>query len=807
MIKNYIKIDLRNILKYKFYSVLNILGLGIGIASFLFILLYTQNELSYDKYHAQADNIVRIDFHARLGENEFVSAQNSAPIGPTLYSDYPEVLSYCRFRDRGSYLVKYEENHYKEERIIYVDSTFFKFFSVPLIESDSQSALRDPNSIVLTQKMAEKYFGSSEPIGKTLILDNRDNFKVTGVISEIPDNTHFKYDFLMSMASLESSRSANWGSNNFNTYVLLKEGTNLEEFEQKIQITFKKGFEPILRDYVGTTWDEFMAAGNYALYDITPLTRIHLHSNKSDELGANGDYRYIYSFGLIGFFILLIACINFVNLTTARSVNRAKEVGIRKVVGAEKGTLVRQFLSESTLITIVALFLAFGLLHLTLPYFNELSAKTFGMSAFYSPWFVGVAISITLIVGLLSGLYPALYLSRFMPVKVLKGSIVGQKNKSRFRNALVVFQFFITTILIIGTLVVSQQLSYMQDKKLGYDREQVLILNDAYALGDQTLAFKNRIENNPSVKSASVTGFLPVLSNRNTSSYFKGRSASQDNAILIANWFVDFDYVKTMGMEVIEGRDFDNQLLTDSSAIIINEVLARQLNYDDPIGQFMSGYTSDDLTDLEYFKIIGVVKNFHFASLRNNIDPLALFIGNNRGAISMRIETSDVSGFVNNLQTVWNEMAPGQPFSFQFMDEKFTSMYESEKQLGQIVIVFSFLSIFIACMGLLGLATFIAQQRTKEIGIRKVLGAGIPNLVYLLCKDFGLLILIAFALAAPLGWYVMHNWLDDFAFSISIGFGVFLIAGLLILLMAIMSILYQATRVALVNPVDTLKWE
>ena len=487
--------------------------------------------------------------------------------------------------------------------------------------------------------------------------------------------------------------------------------------------------------------------------------------------------------------------------------NRAKEVGVRKVVGAEKSNLIKQFLSESIIISLVALIFSFGMIYLLLPSFNDLSAKEFKLSEFSSPFILTTAFGIAMITGLLSGIYPAIYLSSFKPVNVLKGVLVGTKNKSFFRNALVVFQFFITTLLIIGTVVVFQQLNFMQNKKLGYDKEQVLILNDAYALGNQTQAFKQRMEDHPSVKHASVTGFLPVFSNRNTSSFFKGKNPTQENAVLLSNWYVDFDYVNTMGMEVVEGRDFDGNLVTDSSAIIINEELARQLAYEDPIGQYMSGYTSDEFNDLEYFNIIGVVKNFHYSSLRDNIDPLALFIGNNRGAMSMRLETSDISAFTKDLQSAWNEMAPGQPFSYQFMDERFTRMFEAEQHLSKVVSIFSFLAIFIACMGLLGLATFIAQQRTKEIGIRKVLGASIPNLVYLLCKDFGVLILIAFMLAAPLAWYLMQNWLSDFAYAISIGLSVFVIAGALVLLMAMMSVIYQASRVAVVNPVNTLKWE
>ena len=812
MLGNYFKIALRNLKKYKFYSAINIFGLGIGIASFLFILLYIQDELSYDRYHQYANQIVRIDFHAKLGENEVIAAQNSAPIGPVITEEYPEVEAFFRFRSRGSYLINYENNNFKEENIVFADSSFFQFFSIPLVKGNPKTALTQPNSIILTEPMAKKYFGIQDAMGKTLRLDNRSDYKVTGVMAATPHNTHFNYEFLLSMSTLPESRDLkNWGSTNYNTYLILKEDTDLADFRQKIQLLFKKYFEPVLKEYVGASWDEFMAGGNYAFVEVMPLTDIHLRSDKEQETAANGDIRYVYIFGFLGLFILLIAGINFVNLSTARSVNRAKEVGIRKVVGALRNHLVRQFLSESTLIAFIALLLAYSLLHLLLPSFNEFAGKELDIGSFREPFFIATAIGLALITGLLSGIYPAIYLSAFQPIKVLKGSLIGQKNKSLFRNGLVVFQFFITTLLIIGTIVIFQQLRYMQNKKLGYNKEQVLVLNDAYALGNNVQAFKQKMGNNPAVKVASVSGFLPVPSNRNTSSFFKGKTASQENAIIISNWTVDFDYINTMGMEIIKGRDFDKQLATDSLAIIINEELAQQLGYEEPIGEFMSGYTFGntytEITGTEVYPIIGVIKNFHYSSLRDAISPLALFIGKSRGALSMRLQTNDIQGFIHQMESNWKEMAPGQPFSYQFLDERFSRMFDTEQQLGKIAGIFSFLAIFIACIGLLGLATFIAQQRTKEIGIRKVLGADISNLVYLLCKDFGILILIAFLLAAPLGWYFMNQWLADFAYATTIGVGVFVSAGLLILLMAILSVVYQATRVALVNPVETLKWE
>jgi len=534
MLSNFYKIAVRNLLKYKFYSSINILGLSIGIASFLFIWLYVKNELSYDQYHENADRIVRLDFHAQLGDNEAIGAANSAPVGPTFTEEYPEVESFFRFRSRGNYLVQYENNHYKEEKIVFADSTFFDFFSVDLIHGNAKTALTQPNAVVITSTMAKKYFGDVDPMGKSLKLDNEDLFKVTGVMEEVPSNTHFDLDFLLSMSSIDESNNTNWGSINFNTYLLLREGTDLNVLESKSQETLKTYFEPVLKEYIGTTWDDFMAAGsNYAKMVIVPLKDIHLRSDKEGEMAANSDIRYVYVFGIIGLFILLIAGINFINLSTARSINRAKEVGVRKVIGAMRNHLVGQFLSESTVIAGISLLIAYGLMVLLLPYFNELAGKQLEISNLYAPNFVTLALGLTLATGLFSGLYPAFYLSKFDPIKVFKGIGTGKRNKSFFRNTLVVFQFLITTVLIICTTVIYSQLQYMQNKKLGYNKEQVLILNDAYALENNVQAFKQKMLANPAVKSASVSGYLPVYSNRNTNSYFKGRQASQENAILI----------------------------------------------------------------------------------------------------------------------------------------------------------------------------------------------------------------------------------------------------------------------------------
>ncbi len=816
MWKNHLKIAWRNLLKYKFYSLINVSGLSIGLCAFLFILLFVQEEKSFDRYHPFAERTYRVNVDGRLGDQEIHSAQNCAAFGPTAKAEFPEVAEFCRFRSRGSYLVKYENRHFREDRVIFADSTLFGVFGLQLAEGNPDKALAEPNAVVITEEMAEKYFGVADPMGKTLILDNKEPYKVTGVMKKAPSNTHFSYDFYLSLCSLEESREVLWGNMNFNTYLVLREGVDPSTFEPRISgQLIRKYFAPEVEKYLGMTWADFLAAKNAFDYHLFPMTDIHLYSDIKDELGANSDIKYVWIFSIIGVLILLIACINFMNLSTARSAVRAREVGVRKVVGARRGHLIRQFLSESMLLSFLALLFAWGLTLVLLPYFNSLSGKDFTLGQIARPGFLLTTLTLSAFVGFLAGSYPAAFLSRFEPVKVLKGVFKLESSKSVLRNGLVVFQFLITITLLCSTLVVYRQLNFIQEKKLGYNREQLLMLNDAYALGDNLLPFKERVRSMPQVANASVSGFLPVPSSNNTSSYFKGRNPDLGNAILIHNWRVDHDYVPTMQMEVLHGRNFSKEFPSDSSAVVINETLAGYYQpdparWEEVIGQELSNI-GQNATDLEVFKIIGIIRDFNFESLRQTISPMGLFLGDSRGFITLRLQTENLPGFINTLQNAWNEMAPNQPFSYNFMDERFDRMYNNEQRIGRIIATFSFLTIFIACIGLVGLSTFIAQQRTKEIGVRKVLGASVPGIVGLLSKDFVKLILAALGLAAPTAWYFMNNWLKSFAYRIDLDWLSFapiaLGAGLAALLIAFLTIGIQSVRAALANPVASLKSE
>ncbi len=803
---NYFKIAIRNLWKFKFYSLINIIGLAAGVTAFLFIFLYVNDELTHDRFHPNTERIYRADVDGQLGDQVISSAENSAPFGPTLLAEFPEVEDYTRLRSRGSYLVHYEDQHFRENQVVFADSNLFRFFAIPLAEGNPETVLRNPNTVVISEAVAQKYFGQEDPIGKVLALDNRDRYTVTGVRAPMPPNTDFDFDFYLSMSTIEESRNNQWGSLNFATFLLLREGTDVAAFTEKFNpIIINNYFAPEVEKYIGQRWEEVMQGENHFGYLLFPMERIHLYSDKEDEVGANGDIKYVWIFSVIGLFILLIACINFINLTTARSAIRAREVGIRKVVGAQKRHLFTQFVGESVLLSVLAMIVAVVLIKLLFPYFNDLASKDLAISQLFSVRFLLTAIILIPLIGLLAGSYPALLLSRFKVIKVLQGGLFQGTRKDNLRNALVVFQFLITMALISGTLVVYQQLQYIQHKNLGFDRNHLLVINDAYALQNNVPAFKAKTQAYPEVEHVTVSSFLPTPSRRNTSSYFLGRNPEQDKVIILNNWDVDPDYIPTMGMQLVEGRNFSTDFPSDSTAVVINERLAKYFGNEDPIGQFITEFNDND--ELTSYKVIGVVKDFHFSSLRQHIDPLAFFLQPSEGFMTLRLGSGDLSNTIQKLKSDWETLAPGQPFDYTLMDERFNRMYDSELQIGQIIGVFSILAIFIATIGLLGLVSFAAQQRTKEIGIRKVLGASITGIVGLLSKDFIRLILIALVTAIPITWYVMNRWLENFAYRIDIPWWVFILAGTIAIGIALITVSFQTIKAAVANPVKALRSE
>ena len=811
MFKNYFKIALRNLWKHKGFSIINIIGLAMGLACFIMIAMYVVDELSYDKYNDKAERIYRINSDIRFGGTDLIMAVSADPIGATLKKDYPQVEEYTRiYASSGSKLIKKGNDYINEDRVANADSTLFDVFTFPAITGDTKNALNEPNTVVITESTAKKYFGgTSAAMGKNVETDERGStlYKVTAVIKDIPHNSHFNYDFFFSMDNVDY-RFGNFLSHNFHTYVLLKPGTDYKEFNKNFKQVIDRYILPQAKQFMKIeSMDDFAKTGNKLEYSLIPLTDIHLHSSRQVELGVNGNIQYVYIFSAVALFILLIACINFMNLSTARSAGRAKEVGIRKVLGTEKRSLIGQFLTESTLMAFIALLLAFVFTWLSLSWFNSIAGKEMQISVLLKPQYLIFLLLLPVIVGILAGSYPAFFLSSFQPIAVLKGKINSGFKKSNLRSSLVVIQFTTSIILITGTIIIYNQLNYIQTAKLGFNKDQVLVINNPGVQRENREAFKNEIAKLNGVKSASFAGYLPVSnSSRSDNTYSTEPVMNEKNGFNMQNWNIDYNYIPTMGMEIIKGRNFSPEFGADSSAMIINESTAKVLGFENPIGKKVYSSTGPDGVSISY-NIIGVVRNFNYESLRKNVGPLSFQLGNNRWASAYRVSTADIAGLLKSVESKYKEMAPGMPFSYEFLDESFDHMYREEQRVGKVALTFSLLAVLIACLGLFGLATYMAEQRTKEIGVRKVLGASVPDVVSMLSKDFLKLVFISFVIAVPVSWWGMNKWLQDFAYRISIGWWIFIAAGVIAMLIALFTVSFQAIKAALANPVKSLRTE
>lgn len=810
MLENYLKIAWRNLRKHKFYTFLNIFGLSLGLASCLLITLYVVDELSFDRSFDHAERIYRVNADIRFGGADMSLAVAPDPLAFTLKKDYPQIEQVVRLRETGSQLVRRAEvrENLKEDHVAYADSTFFKVFSLPLVMGDPDKALKEPHTVVISERDAVKYFGSENPIGKSLLIDSKETYTVTGVMQDIPARSHMRdVNMLMSMSSYDDSRSNNWGSHNYSTYLLFREDVDPKQFEKNFETVLQKYTDKWIRGFLGASLDEVRKSGNYLRYSLIPLTDIHLFSNRTAEINVNGNIQYVYIFGIVAIFLLAIACVNFMNLATARSSNRAKEVGVRKALGSERSALVSQFLTESVMLSFFSLALAISMAYLALPLFNNLASKQIEFPI-ANVWFWLIVLITGGIVGVLAGSYPAFFLSAFTPLKVLKNTIELQgKGSGYLRNALVVFQFVISVMLIVGTGVIYRQLNYIQTKKLGFNKDQMLIVNDAYALDNQVKAFKEQVLQIPNVESGTVSSFLPTPSSRTNDTFFPVGQMQQDKGINMQKWAVDVDFVKTLGLELKTGRAFQEEFLSDSTGIIINESAAKVLGYADPIGKKIFGYEDAALTQKVTYTIIGVVKNFHFESLRKNIGALSLVLYKSSGSVVFRLNGGDAVRTVAQVEALWKKMAPGQPFNYRFMDQDFDNVYRSEQRVGQIFITFAAISIIIGCLGLFGLSAYTAERRTKEIGVRKVLGASVSNIVALLSKEFLRLILIAIVIGSPIAWFAMNSWLSDFAYHIDISWWMIASAGLLAIVIALLTVSFQSIKAALMNPVKSLKSE
>jgi putative ABC transport system permease protein len=813
MIKNYFKIAFRNLWKNKGYSAINIFGLAVGLATCLLITLYVTDELSYDRFLKNADRIYRINSDIRFGGGDLHMTQTSDMMGQLLKKDYPQVEEYARiFTNEGEKLIMKGNEFITEIHVANVDSTFFSVFALPAIAGDTRTALNEPNTVVITESTAKKYFpqyaahDAVNVLGKNIEVKTGQTttpYKINAVIKDIPHNSHINFDFLFSMKNINYQ----WGqltSHNFNTYLLLKPGTDYKAFEKNFTEYTTKYVLPYAQQFIKiSSMDELKKSGNKLEYSLIPLTDIHLHSDYSFEITPSGNIQYVYIFSAVALFILIIACINFMNLSTARSAKRAKEVGIRKVLGTERKTLVTQFLVESTITATISLIIAIAIAYFVLPMFNDVAAKSLSVKDL-----LGIHI-LPFLMGLLAGSYPALFLSGFKPIVVLKGNMSTGFKKSNLRNVLVIFQFATSIMLIIGTIIVYSQLNYIQTKKLGFNKDQVLVIDGAYALNNNVLAFKNEVLAMQGVSSGTISSYLPVTnSSRSDNTYSKEAVMDTKNGIDMQTWAVDYDYIKTMGMEIVKGRNFSKDYGSDSNAILITETTARLLGYDDPVGKMIYAPSNTQADNsLLPVPIIGVVKDFHFESLRKKLGPLCMRLYNSTGLASFKVSAASTKNLIPQIEKKWKALAPGMPFSYRFMSDSFNEMYRSEQRAGTIAIVFAILAILIACLGLFGLVTYMAEQRTKEVGIRKVLGASVSNVVTMLSKDFLFLVLIAAVLAFPLAWWAMNRWLQDFEYRIGISVWVFVIAGMAALLIALITVSFQAIKAAIANPVKSLRTE
>jgi putative ABC transport system permease protein len=809
MIKNYIKTAYRGLRKNRGFTTINILGLALGLATCLLIVLYVADELSYDRYNDKANRVYRVNEDLKLGDNSVKYAVCMAPLAKTLIAEYPFVENATRLKNAGTSHVKKGTLNISESRVAFADPSLFSVFTLPMIDGNPASALVEPNSVVITETTAKKYFNSTNVVGKTLLFNDNTLCKVTGVIKDIPHTSHFNFDFFISMSSFPDSRSTEWLRSDYNTYVLLRDKSYAKQLESSFPALLEKFSGAEMKAELKMSIADFEKRGSFFRLNLIPLTDIHLKSNLSGELGANGTTQYVYIFLLIAVFILLIACINFMNLSTARSSNRAREVGVRKVLGSDRKHLIAQFLTESVLVTIIATVLAFVTALFLLPLFNQLSGKELAINSESMAWIVPSLVGIALFVGVLSGSYPAFYLSAFQPIDVLKGKLAQGFKGGGLRSFFVVFQFSISIVLIIGTLVIYNQLNYIQTKNLGYNRSQVLIVKNVYELNNQAKLFKQKVKELPGVMNATMTGFLPTSGFKSTSIYYKDAALNEKTSMFPQSWQVDADYVPTLDMKMAAGRNFSKDMPTDSAGVVINQAAAKFLGFKDPVNSiiYRSMTGQHDLAHMKQYRILGVVKDFNFNSLHENVSPVILTLGDDNGALSIRVNTNNLSALMTQINATWKDVNPNVQINYSFMDQDFDATYRTEQRTGKIFIVFTTLAIVIACLGLFGLAAYAAEQRTKEIGIRKVLGASVSVIAGMLSKDFIKLVGISILIASPLAWYFMNKWLEGFAYRINIQWWVMAVAGVAALLIAVITVSFQAIKAAIANPVDSLKNE
>ena len=801
MFKNHITVAIRTLLRHKVYSFVNISGLAVGIACCMLIMLFVQDELSYDRFHKNADKIYRVLWDARYGDNEWTIPYVSVPISETLKEQFPEVVHSTRLR-RESQTIRRESNYVIEKNFYYAESSFFDVFTVPFIAGDPATALNAPNAVILTEQSAQRYFPNRDPMEQTLELNDGKSLQVTGVVKAFPPQSHFHFDFLAPLKTLPiiERRKSAWGAATVYTYLMLKDGASTSELQTK--------FTTYVREHILSKMPPM--PGYHTNYLIQPLTDIHLYSNLKYEITANSNIMYVYIFSLIAIFVLLLACINFVNLSTARSSTRAREVGVRKVLGSHRSQLIRQFFSESTICVAFSSILAIGLCELGLPLLNALADKHLTMGNLFAPQVLIGLFALIIVVGILSGMYPALYLSSFWPVTALKGYI--SSGKAYLRNGLVIAQFCISISLLVGTLVVRDQIHFAQNKHLGFDKEHVLILQGIPIPRNLTsprqamtfvMTFRDQFETLPQVSTASLNTGVPGR-DFDSMIFIPEQPANYEKTSLTYT-FADEKYVEALNLKIVEGRNFaPTEHATDVSAFIVNQSAVKALGWQTALGKKFKRASGMGMAG----PIIGVISDFHIGSLKQEIEPLVLpYLRRPPMYLAIRLHPGNVAEAISAVEETWKKLAPNQPFSYTFLDQDYARLYNREQQMSHVFQIFSGLAILIACLGLFGLAAFTTQQRTKEIGIRKILGASVSGIVCLLSKDFLKLVLVANIIAWPIAYYAMNQWLQSFAYRIDLGISTFILSGLIALFIALLTVSYQAIKAARANPVEALRYE
>lgn len=806
MLSNYFKTITRSLWRNKVFSGINIAGLAIGMASCLIILLYLQRELTYDRFNEQADRMVRVLFRGTVQGEKMNEASVMPPVAQTLKDDYPEVEDATRLRDVGTPVVVCAEQPFRDCRVAYADANFFQVFTLPLLQGAAASVLQQPHTAVLSRTTAEKYFGTADALGKVIQIEGLEKAcTVSGIMENIPENAHFHFDMLLAMSGLPEAQSNSWMTSNFFTYLVLAKGHDYRQLEARLPQTIEKYLGPQMQEQMGISLPDFRKQGNDLGLFLQPLTDIHLSTEIVNPLAPNGNIQYIYMFSAIALFILLIACINFMNLSTAAASRRAREVGVRKAVGSTQNALITQFLLESLLMTFLALALALGLVWLALPWFNKMIGVHLSLNVAKQPWLLPGLVAVGLLTTLLAGLYPAFFLSSFRPIAALKGKSGQQTNRFSLRSALVVFQFSISTILIISTIIVYQQVSYIQNKQLGYQKEQVLVLPNVGQLGAKADLYRQQLAQDPRVHSISISGYLPAGESFGNN-FFLSPDYNPRQMIKTLRYDVDAHYLSTLGMELVAGRNFAPDTYNDSSAAILNESAVKAFGFEKDALRHTVTHALDGKSPRR-LTVIGVVRDFHFRSLHEPISPLVMILGENNGNIIIKADTKDLSGLLAVAKKQWEALVADTPFVYSFMDERFQQTYLTEQKTGLMLEIFSILTIFVACLGLLGLAMYSTEQRRKEIGIRKVLGASAAGIMGLLAKDFLKLVVVSIVIASPIAWYFMQRWLSDFAYRIEMKGWMFVLAGATAVLVAFLTVGFQSAKAALADPVKSLKSE